>query len=210
VGGTIWRKGIDILLRAWAEAFRTEDPVCLLVKGAGNDPSYAGQGIADLLDRVAQMPGVPSVHVLHDELSDDDMGRLYVSADVLVHPYRGEGFGLPVLEARACGLPVIVTGGGATDDFVDARAAVRLPASRIQVEIQETCVGQPWVLEPDRAALVAALRAAVGATSWREEARELAAEVHEGWSWNAVAARIEGEATAVRAADVVALRAASP
>jgi tetratricopeptide (TPR) repeat protein len=47
------------------------------------------------------------------------MASLYRACDVFVSPYRGEGFCLPALEAMACGLPVIVTDGGATDDFVD-------------------------------------------------------------------------------------------
>ena len=38
------------------------------------------------------------------------MAALYAACDCLVHPYRGEGFGLPIAEAMACGLPVIVTG----------------------------------------------------------------------------------------------------
>ncbi len=38
-------------------------------------------------------------------------------------PYRAEGFNLPVLEAIACGTPVIVTRGGATDDFCNDKVA---------------------------------------------------------------------------------------
>ena len=56
------------------------------------------------------------------------MPRLFAACDVLVHPYRGEGFGLPVLEAMACGLPVVVTAGGPTDEFVPPAACWRVPA----------------------------------------------------------------------------------
>ena len=74
------------------------------------------------------------------------MAHLYNSADVLVSPYKMEvscaqpfvsrrsptlelspqGFNLPVLEAGACGTPVVVTKGGPTDDFTDASWAVRV------------------------------------------------------------------------------------
>lgn len=36
-----------------------------------------------------------------------DMARLYQAADILISPSRGEGFGLPIAEAQACGTPVI-------------------------------------------------------------------------------------------------------
>jgi len=37
------------------------------------------------------------------------MGKIYSSMDVLLNPAMGEGFGIPVLEAAACGVPAIVT-----------------------------------------------------------------------------------------------------
>src|SRR5690606_35536152 len=53
------------------------------------------------------------------------------AADCLVAPYRGEGFCLPVLEALACGVPVIIPSGGATDDFADTDAAYKLSSRQI-------------------------------------------------------------------------------
>ena len=46
------------------------------------------------------------------------MSRIYKSSHVLVHPYRGEGFGMHVQEAMACGCFPLVTGDGPTDEFV--------------------------------------------------------------------------------------------
>ncbi|MGC8827810.1 MAG: glycosyltransferase family 4 protein, partial [Anaerolineae bacterium] len=46
----------------------------------------------------------PSTYAL-GRLSDDDLVRLYQGAEVLVQPSLYEGFGLPVLEAMACGVP---------------------------------------------------------------------------------------------------------
>jgi glycosyltransferase involved in cell wall biosynthesis len=44
-----------------------------------------------------------------DPLPEEHMADLYSSLDVLLNPAMGEGFGLPVLEAQACGVPAIVT-----------------------------------------------------------------------------------------------------
>ena len=49
----------------------------------------------------------------------DTLGRLYTSCDAFVFPTRAEGWGLPVCEAMACGLPTIVTGYSAITDFAN-------------------------------------------------------------------------------------------
>ena len=46
-------------------------------------------------------------------------------------PYFAEGFNLPVLEAAACGIPVICTRGGATDEFVTDEFAQRIDSQEI-------------------------------------------------------------------------------
>jgi glycosyltransferase involved in cell wall biosynthesis len=44
-----------------------------------------------------------------DSVKPDVMAAIYSSFDVLLNPARGEGFGIPIIEAQACGIPVIVT-----------------------------------------------------------------------------------------------------
>ena len=66
------------------------------------------------------------VHIVDGNLDIDSMRWLYSACDCYVAPYMGEGFNLPVLEAMACGAPLIVTRGGATDDFVHPECAMFL------------------------------------------------------------------------------------
>ncbi len=73
--------------------------------------------------------------LIDEELTSDELAALYRACDVLVHPYRGEGFAMPVLEAMACGLPAIVTGGGPTDEFCPAEAGWRIDARRVQLPV---------------------------------------------------------------------------
>jgi len=161
VGGTTFRKGIDILLRAYARAFTAEDDVCLVIKAFGQEGVYRGSTMEELIERFRQMAGAPEIVLLCEHLSDEEMPALYRACTVFVSPYRGEGFSLPTLEAMACGLPVVVTAGGATDDFVDDSVGWRIPARRRSlgwsIDGMET-VAEAFVLEPDELALARLLR----------------------------------------------------
>ena len=56
--------------------------------------------------------------ILKARISDEDMAAIYSSFDVLMATSRGEGFGLPVLEAQACGVPVIVSNWTAQPELI--------------------------------------------------------------------------------------------
>lgn len=128
VGGLLWRKGADLLLDAYAAAFTAADDVTLIVKDFGRGGPYQPQEAEERVRRMAADPSGPRVHYMRDRLADDEIPRLYASADCLVHPYRGEGYGLTVAEAMACGLPAVVPEGGSTADFCDADTALLVPS----------------------------------------------------------------------------------
>ncbi|GEM_PF-2809436 len=191
VGGAIPRKGLDLLARAWLQAFRAEDPVVLLVKTGGGNGVYAGQGLEEIIRKAAAHPAAAEIHLIEEDFGDLAMSGLYAAADCLVHPYRGEGFGMPVLEAMACGLPVIVTAGGATEDFVGDRGNIKISSRRIRASIPEICAGRPWLLEPDVHELARAMQVALaGREALRLEAAEVAREVAAKYSWDEIAKRV--------------------
>lgn len=152
VGGTIYRKGIDLLLRAYVENFTNEDDICLVIKDMGGKSFYKGQTAFEHIKDIQAKSTTPEIIYIDEDLSEQEMASLYRTCNVLVSPYRGEGFSLPALEAMACGIPVIVTDGGATDDF--AQGAFSLKIKSQPKSIGDKLDGKPFVkeaflLEPD-------------------------------------------------------------
>ncbi len=203
VGGTIHRKGFDVLLAAYARAFSAADDVCLVVKDMGADSFYRGQTAGAEVTRLRETPGAPEVEYIDRALSEEDLAGLYAACDCLVHPYRGEGFGLPIAEAMACGLPVVVTGMGAALDYCDVSRAYLIPAHKRyfperRIHDVET-VGQPWLAEPDPEALVAILRHVI---AHPEEARAkgtaASAFVRDNLTWEQAADAVECRLEALR------------
>ncbi len=102
VGGTIHRKGFDILLGAYARAFTAADDVCLVVKGMGAGSFYHGQTAEADIARLRATPGAPEVEYLDRPLSEKELAGLYAACDCLVLPYRGEGFAFAWPGRRPC------------------------------------------------------------------------------------------------------------
>src|SRR5579884_217790 len=98
VGGLIGRKGADLLLDAWRRAFPERDDVVLVIKDFGSADLYRSGERAAIREWAAS-GALPRVELAAEQLTSDEMAALYRSCDVLVHPYRGEGFAMPVLEA---------------------------------------------------------------------------------------------------------------
>lgn len=109
------RKAPEVLLRAFAEEFKHSEDVTLLLSVFNKDPLV---NIPTEIRKLDLPDTAPITVLINPEFADYQMGSLYRSADCFVLPSRGEGWGMPVLEAMACGLPTITTNWSGPTDFL--------------------------------------------------------------------------------------------
>ena len=100
VGSVAPRKRIDVLLRVFA-AVRERHPAAVLVRAGGD---FTGEQ-----DALARELGVEDAIRHAPFVSRRVLASLYRRADVVLAPSEREGFGLPLVEAMACGTPVVAS-----------------------------------------------------------------------------------------------------
>jgi glycosyltransferase involved in cell wall biosynthesis len=95
------------------KALHDKHPEARLYVHAEVQGRFAGVNLAGLMRDIGLDPDVvmfpDQYRVVHYPYQPETMARIFNCFDVLLSPSAGEGFGIPVLEAQACGVPVIVS-----------------------------------------------------------------------------------------------------
>jgi glycosyltransferase involved in cell wall biosynthesis len=116
-------KNCDGLLRAWALA-RTDLPGRQLVLvGPGRDEKYFAE-----LHALADELGIADDLVWTGGIPLEETVAFYRAADLFVYPSLNETFGLPILEAMACGCPVVTSDTSAMPETAGGAAVLADPA----------------------------------------------------------------------------------
>ena len=111
--GTPSRKALPENLQAFAQFHRKHpDSVLYLHTHKAEAGENGGVNLPEIIQYLGLRPGTDVVFVdqyaYHLGLPDEYMALMYSSLDVLLMATMGEGFGIPTVEAQACGCPVIV------------------------------------------------------------------------------------------------------
>jgi glycosyltransferase involved in cell wall biosynthesis len=118
VGARKPTKNLETLLAAVARIEPARRPP-LVLSGPPWEPTHR-------LARLAASHGLDSIHFAGDLADDAELASLYSGAALYAQPSLAEGFGLPPLEAMACGTPVVTSDAGSLPETV-GDAAVTLP-----------------------------------------------------------------------------------
>lgn len=142
------RKAPELLLQAFNREFKRKEDVVLFIKTMNHDPSV------DIANQVRELQLDPAggriCLSVNERIPADQLGRLYRSADCFVLATRGEGWGMPILEAMACGLPVIATGWSGQTEFLTDENAYMLQVRKLVPAVAKCpyYCGLNWA-EPD-------------------------------------------------------------
>ena len=124
VGSDDPRKSLGTLVRAFSRVQDEQGNIRLLMVGA----EHVAAERQNLRLLTAQLSLQDHVIFL-DSVPDEDLPLLYNTSDVFVLPSLYEGFGLPVLEAMACGTPVVCSNAASLPDVAGAAALLTSPRS---------------------------------------------------------------------------------
>lgn len=121
VGSLEPRKNLDRVVEAWLRLEEAEKPPLVIVGGLGSQRVFGDYDAAELLrrDNVKLLGYVP----------EEDLPGLYSSATVFVYASLLEGFGLPPLEAMACGATVVTSRTSAMRETSGSQAFTVEPTS---------------------------------------------------------------------------------
>jgi glycosyltransferase involved in cell wall biosynthesis len=136
---SLWQyKNCHGLLRAWALARGELGDRQLAIVGAGRDEAYV-----DELHALAAELGIAGDVVFVGGIPMEDTVPFYQAADVFVYPSLNETFGLPILEAMACGCPVVTSDASSMPEIAGGAAMLADPTDPASIARAMVKAAQP-------------------------------------------------------------------
>lgn len=183
VGGILFRKGLDLLLEAYLSEFTANDDVSLIIKGLGKNTYYSSDKVAQLIDN--RDKNKAEIILIEDNLNETDLASLYSLCDAYIHPYRAEGFGMPIFEAMACGTVPIVTNYGPSLEYCNNSNSFL-----IDYEFKEN-IAENTFIEPDINHIKTIMRFAYNNPDIVKNKSQKAVDTAQVLSWNNIFKTVE-------------------
>lgn len=140
IGSMTGNKGIKMLIKCFYDLRLILPDAYLVLKGL--EGLYSSEKLLNgyltelIADGHIELSEIQDYLIyIPDTYTFQEMNSLFNSADCYVSPYLAEGFNIPVLDALACGIPVIVSKGGSTDDFTTEEFALYPVTVRASTEV---------------------------------------------------------------------------
>ena len=140
---SLTRKNPQGACLAFKTAFETSNDARLVLKLSGRDDEI------EEFERWLRGIGSPQITVVRGHLDEPAMDALYDGADAFLSLHRAEGFGLPMIEAMARGIPVVATGWSGNLEFMSDRDSALVPYRLVPVNDQAGIYGASVWAEPD-------------------------------------------------------------
>lgn len=152
------RKNIFYTVKWFCEEFKDTPDVGLIIKtNLGTNSTFNRNNLrnifTNLVNEVRKGSGSPPVYLINGEMTTDEIASLYRNPKVtgLLSLTRGEGYGLPILEAAASNLPVICTGWSGHLDFMNHGKFINVeydlvPVPNEKLDNQIFVPGSQWAM----------------------------------------------------------------
>lgn len=147
------RKNPEALLEAYWSEFKPDEKVALVIKTYHKNfheehRRMIYRNIRDLKTRL-RISKTPKTYLYLDLMDKDEILRLHATGDCFISTHRGEGWGIPQVEAALFGNTVISTGYNGCHEYFDDQSMVLLPYDMVDVRNMDTFNhfykrGQKW------------------------------------------------------------------
>jgi glycosyltransferase involved in cell wall biosynthesis len=136
-------------------------------------------------------PAAPEILLIEKDVPFNRRGGVYTGADCYVHPLRAEGFAMTILEAMACGLPVIATPWSGPADILSPLWAYTIRHSGPVPERNQNGDILRFHVEPELEHLIYLMRYVYEhQAEARNVGRKAAGVAHGNWTWKHAAVKL--------------------
>ena len=184
MGAMTRNKGIDILILAFLILRKKYSHLRLVLKDLSLLYNINAQSTIEALRHSTfkeyfDEQYLSEIIFISKNLSLNELSHLYAAVDCYVSPYRAEGFNLTPLEAAACGTPILVTKGGATDEYFQASMGEQIEGDIIHEK------EYVWI-EPNIQSLIERLRSLIEGNKTSYDCKNSLEYIYQNFTWTKV------------------------